>query len=65
MPKEVSKISTSVQCDSPPRDEPYLDVPEAMAAENRCLSEIGETPLSKCKSHIIDPKRVEDKLLKQ
>ena len=49
-------------CDSPSRDEPYVDVPEAMAAMNRCLSEIGETPLSKCESH--NPKRVEDKIEK-
>ena len=53
---------SSAQCDSPSRDEPYIDVPEAMAAVNQCLSEIGETPLSKCESHNL--KRVEDKIEK-
>ena len=45
------------------REEHYLDVPEASAAINRCLSEIGETPLSKSVSHN-NPKRIEDKIEK-
>ena len=53
---------SSAQCDSPSRDEPYIDVPEAMAAVNQCLSEIGETPLSKCESHNLKP--IEDKIEK-
>ena len=32
-------LEPSTICDSP-RDEPYADVPEAMAVVNRCLSEI-------------------------
>ena len=61
-PPAVGAIAeSSAWCDSPSRDEPYVDVPEAMAAMNRCLSEIGETPLSKCESH---PKHVEDKIEK-
>ena len=53
------KLAKLPDLGSLPRDEPYVDVPEAMAAMNRCLS---ETPLSKCKSH--DPKQVEDKIEK-
>ena len=51
-----------VQChsDSLSRDEHYIDTPEALAAVNRCLYEIGETPLSE--SH--NPKRIEDKIEK-
>ena len=55
-------IESPAWCVSPLRDEPYVDVPEAMAAMNRCLSEIGETPLSKSERH--NPKRVEDKVEK-
>ena len=55
-------IESPAWCVSPLRDEPYVDVPEAMAAMNHCLSEIGETPLSKSERH--NPKRVEDKVEK-
>ena len=54
---DLGKILESpAQCESPLRDEPYLDVP----AMNRCLTKIGETPLSKCESR--NPKHVEDKI---
>lgn len=62
LPDPEAVLKSAAKCDSPLRDEQYLDVPEAMAAVNRCLSEIGETPLSKSVSH--DPKRVEDKVEK-
>ena len=67
MQKETCKISRSclespAKCDSSIRDEQYLDIPEATATINKCLSEIGETPLSKSVSH--NPKRVEDKIEK-
>ena len=61
LPDLETILESPAQYESPLRDEPYLDVPEeAMAAMNQCLTEIGETPLSKCESH--NPKRVEDKI---
>ena len=48
-------------CDSPLRDQQYIDAPEMMAAINKCLSEIGETPLSKGVARH-NPKHVEDKI---
>ncbi len=61
LPDLETVLKSSVKCDSPLKDEQYLDAPEAMAAMNRCLSEIGETPLPKNVSH---PKHVEDKIEK-
>lgn len=67
--KKIAKLSalgaiavSSAWCDSPLRDEPYVDVPEKMAAVNRCLSEIGESPLPTYESH--NPKHVEGKIKK-
>ena len=62
LPDLETILKSPARCDSPRRDEPYLDAPEAIAAVNRCLSEIGETPLLKSGSH--NPKRVEDKIEK-
>ena len=62
LPDLETVLNSPARYDSPLRDEPYFDVPEAMAAVNRCLSEIGETPLVKSERH--DPKHVEDKIEK-
>ena len=68
MPKEVSKTVRSwsncslLHSVTPSRDEPYVDVSEAMAAVNQYLSKIGETPWSKCECHNIE--HVEDKIEK-
>lgn len=47
----------AAKCCCPVKDEQYLDVSETTAAINKCLSEIGETPVV---SHNL--KRVEDKI---
>lgn len=62
MPDLETVLEYPTKCDSSIMDEQYLDVPEATAAINKSLSEIGETPLSKGVSH--NPKRVEDKIEK-
>ena len=46
------------QCGSP-TNEQYLDAPEAVATANRCLLEIGETPLPAATK---DTKRIEHKM---
>ena len=45
---KLSDLDTLTESPTPcgsPTDEKYLDAPEAVATVNRCLLEIGETPL--------------------
>ena len=44
LPDLDTLTESPTQCDSP-RSKLYIDVPEAVAAVNRCLLEVGETPL--------------------
>ena len=58
LPDLDALAESPTQCGSP-TNEQYLDAPEAIATVNRCLFEIGETPLP---SATKDTKRIEHKM---
>ena len=58
LPDLDTLTESPTQCGSP-TNEQYLDAPEAVATVNRCLLEIGETPLPAATK---DTKRIEHKM---
>ena len=58
LPDLDTLTESPTQCGSP-TDEQYLDAPEAVATVNRCLLEIGETPLPAATKYT---KRIEHKM---
>ena len=47
--KKLAKVHTNISSDSESGSEAYVDVSESLVSLNQCLSEIGETPVSKRK----------------
>ena len=49
--KKLAKVHTTISSDSESGSEAYMyvGISESLISLNQCLSEIGETPVSKCK----------------
>ena len=56
---KLPDLETLPESPGSPTDEQYLDAPEAVATMNRCLLEVGETPLP---AVVKDSKKVEQKV---